>query len=61
MNANFPRNFRVTQEAVCKISDTFFGDNLRSFVTLLITAISEVENEDVLRNTARFYRPNFRV
>lgn len=62
LNANFPRNFSVKPEAERKISDiVVFGGSNRSILILLITAVSKLENGDFLRNTARFYRPNFRV
>ena len=61
LNANFPRNFSVKPEAERKISDIVFGGSYRSILILLITAVSKLENGDFHRNTARFYRPNFRV
>lgn len=61
LNANSPRNFLVKPEAERNISDIVFGGSYRSILTVLITAVSKVENGDFLRNTARFYRPNFRV
>lgn len=63
MNANFPlrKNFSVKPEAVCKTGDIFWGFDYRRLLTPHITAVLKGENVDFLRNTARFYRPNFRV
>lgn len=61
MNANFPRNFSVKSDAVWKTSTIVLGANYRSFLSLLETAVSKVENGGFLQNTARFYSRNFRV